>query len=432
MIFKKFSLNSIANNLNNKELSKGLYIFLSVVILTTWLIRVIGFGIEKTITNYQLSCGLTEFLINYEGGFVRRGLFGQCLIWLCRLTSTQPDIWIYSISAISFFAVLAVFLYYFRQQKLCWWLIFSSFLFFFVNSWVRKDFISYFIIVQIVVLLRQNNVSAFNKVFSVVLGTLGIFIHEAFLFYGIPILTLLLLHTDEKYHKNACLLAIPLIAFAINAIFKGNETIVNAIVDSWNQIIPGAPLNNRYPSNSILALNWDVVSTFKFHFRMNFLGFWNNYGVIYSILIQIFNALASYYLLLNFFRFFNRTKVFTIENRNNLSAFYILNGICLLPMFTVLSCDNGRVYQYLWMATIIPFMILSSAKIEMLLGNRVLKIVDKINCCFDRVFRPNRWLTLIIFFSVGIPLASVNIEAGFRNSIFGWIVFIFESVFKIQ
>lgn len=426
---KRFNLvDSFNQNVNNSQIAKVVYFCFSAFILISWLLRVIGYGFERMTEDYQSSYGLTEFLINYEGGFVRRGLLGQCLIWLCRLTSTQPNIWIFIISAFSFFSALIVFLYYFKKRKFCWWLIFSSFLFFFVNGWVRKDFISYNIIIIITLLVHDNEASFNKKLIASLLSALGILFHEAFIFYGVPILTLLLLRSRRSISEIIYLLAIPTIVFMASATYRGNDIVVNAIIDSWNQIIPNKPLNNFAPCNSILALNWKTIPTFKFHISLNFGGYWNNYGIFGSVLIQIFNAIASYYLILNFLVFYNRTSTFSFKERNNLSALYLMNGFCLLPMFTVLSCDNGRVYQYLWMATLIPFMIISSEKLSIIFGTKVTRFISTFNRLFDTVFRPNRWVTLIVFLFIGIPLASVNLIAGFKNSIVGWIVFLIDKL----
>ena len=94
------------SRLNKRELALNIYYFLFCFILGSIFFRDIYHGYSKQ------SWNITEFLINYEGGFVRRGLLGQIILNIYHYAGIYPY---YSILFISITAYLVLIWFFVRS-----------------------------------------------------------------------------------------------------------------------------------------------------------------------------------------------------------------------------------------------------------------------------------------------------------------------------
>ncbi len=116
-------------------------------------------------TNLQ-GWGFTEFLINFEGGFVRRGLLGEILLWITTHTGIHPHIIITAICLLSFGFVLSFFLCAFKKRGYCWWIVFSPLLCGFLVYFIRKDYLLYCVLIGMLWLMRNPNPILRKKLFA--------------------------------------------------------------------------------------------------------------------------------------------------------------------------------------------------------------------------------------------------------------------------
>ena len=72
--------------------------------------------------------GFSEFFINYEAGFVRRGLMGEIFLLLCKNTGLEPYYFVLSFAAISFMLLFMLFAKEFYKRKLPWPMLLMFFL----------------------------------------------------------------------------------------------------------------------------------------------------------------------------------------------------------------------------------------------------------------------------------------------------------------
>lgn len=139
------------------------------------------------------SYGYTEMLIDFSGGFVRRGLLGEIIHRFAVITGISPLHIIRIICMAAFTFVAIYFFRRFRQGNLNWWLLLSPLMLSSINDIIRKDFLLIALLIAIYELLRYTQPSDFKIFFVILLSALGIFLHEAFLFWGIPVAMLTLL-----------------------------------------------------------------------------------------------------------------------------------------------------------------------------------------------------------------------------------------------
>lgn len=143
------------------------------------------------------SWNITEWLINYQAGFVRRGLLGEVILNIYKYTGISP----YAVIIYLCIIVYIIFiLFYIRAFILKGYsVIILPFVYFLggpiINDFlVRKDVLV--VLIFILVIYFINNKKILNIVFSNMLLIAGLLIHETIGFFGFPIIILLLANNN--------------------------------------------------------------------------------------------------------------------------------------------------------------------------------------------------------------------------------------------
>ncbi|MDE7407757.1 MAG: hypothetical protein K2M76_04990, partial [Muribaculaceae bacterium] len=185
----------------------------------------------------------TEFMINFEGGFVRRGLLGQLLYRLCAATGWSPEFIIVPLALAACGFVLWFFFRQFYKRHYCWWLLCSPLFCGHLIDIIRKDFMLYAILIGVCYLLASDKPGMIKRCTAMMLMCLGLFVHEAFLFWGLPLYVLLLFSDKDGRRIADVLMTVVVVAvFGLMCIYKGDKTIAIGIVESWNAIMDGSPM----------------------------------------------------------------------------------------------------------------------------------------------------------------------------------------------
>lgn len=366
------------------------------------------------------SYGYSEFLINFQGGFVRRGLLGEILYKIHLFIPVPIITTITVIIIIAFLFTLSFFIYQFNKQKYCWWIIFSPLFLGMTYFFIRKDYLLYALLIGCLYILRNASDSINKRIFAFLLLTFGLFIHEAFIFFGFPIYALLLFSLKNHRYTNYTLIVLPIIIFLVLCKFKGSTDTAISIVNSWNNVLPDSPLiYTKY--NSIGALGWETISTFIYHIKLNTSpGGW---GLIFIPLV----IFAAYYMFTNCFLVFNQhSKIDKNTNRLCVSLLYSISIVCLLPMFTVLSCDLGRVFQYSAVATFAAFLILPNNMIIDIFPKWYRHYIEYFNYNFNRFLPPSKGLLLVLLFLLGMVPFHFSLQRYWDHTILGEL---FKSLF---
>ncbi|MDE7407758.1 MAG: hypothetical protein K2M76_04995 [Muribaculaceae bacterium] len=173
--------------------------------------------------------------------------------------------------------------------------------------------------------------------------------------------------------------------------------------------------------NSIQALGWDSVETFIRHFRFNFSEKSATGTTVWSALfIRVAFMAAAYYFATNFlFVFKRRGSDLTDEDRTNLSSMFLITLMCLLPMYTVLSVDYGRLYQYLFVVSFAALIIVPRHRFTAMIPLRVRKIVGGLNARINRFMPPSRGLMIIMLLFLAESPWMYSLEDAVRESIYG-------------
>ncbi len=334
----------------------------------------------------------SEFLINLSGGFVRRGLPGELLFRLCEATGLSPAPVILGICVVAYLAVNIFFFKRFHTLKYCWWLILSPLFLGYVFDVIRKDFLLYGLFILSLWVVRKDNPSALRSIVALLIAAVALLWHEAYMFWGVPVLALRLWRLPGKRVLNrlgpGCLIAL----FALLCFFKGDTATASAITGSWNNLLPGSPLNqDPLHNNAINALGWGASETFFKHFCINAsIG-----GQGYCVLLL---TLAGGYYLFTNFMYLMRTRGAAPreEDRTLTGALYLLAVLTMIPMFTVLSVDTSRLLQSVSVACITPFVIFPAHTLRTLLPAWLRRWSVAINRAVNRRILPTRTLIVVL------------------------------------
>lgn len=270
---KKYQLYNYFTKSENTSIKK--IIFLGFIIIFTGLFSYYLLTIIKFANLYHYV--YSEWLVNYTGGFVRRGLTGSVIFWLrntFNLNNTQMFFMVIYINYLIFFIWSIIYLIkvnksfrFLRIESILVVLFLPSLLLFPLNdigALGRKEFLFFFGLLINLVLVSQTfnslylskineekeklNQKTINQycyrlfIFYNLLSVPVALTHEAILFLVLPlnlIITLTLLRLTKssiQVIKNTLLIYSPtIIVSLISLFFKGNEEIAMTICKSWQE-----------------------------------------------------------------------------------------------------------------------------------------------------------------------------------------------------
>ena len=316
---------------------------LSILIFASLIFEISRF---YSFVNNQSSWQYVDWLINYEGGLVRRGLIGHILFELHNLLYIDLDILVFLfVSLIYIFLSFCLFksIKYIEKSKLNIIIFLSPAFFIYpiMNSGIigRKDVLFIFFVSFLVFYEKKLNIKLIlaTLLIGILTTTLS---HSGFIFYA-PYLILLYFLIKQSRNLKINFLEISLILLTILfslifiQLFSGSEQIVENICFSVKEFV----LKNCGKSDQILWLTKSLDDRFFEKINMG-----NNYMVNYFIIY-----LSSIFISFSFISIslFNSKLNFNISTNINFNPFYILLIIftLTLPVY-VFGRDWGR-YIYI-------------------------------------------------------------------------------------
>lgn len=185
-----------------------------------------------------------DWLINYQGGFVRRGLLGEGVFRLAGFSGYNPGLlvlWLHSFLYSVYFLFAYLSLLQQKSLRLYWLLIFSPFIFYFQvfdgQGGYRKEIIFFALLAFLVWVANKWKTEAVEGIFVVVLllYPLVILTHEMLAVF-LPYLLIVYCYRIPLTLKRSAYL-IPLLSLSVGAFvvtlkYHGDHTVVQAIQHS--------------------------------------------------------------------------------------------------------------------------------------------------------------------------------------------------------
>jgi hypothetical protein len=229
--------------------------------------------VTSSATEYPDAWMRSDWLIGYQGGFVRRGLAGSFIYLLADTTGLDPDIAIAFLGIGGFFALVLIF------ARQIWrlagrldgltvglLLFLPSLVLFPVwasNALGRKDVLIVLLTAGHLAILRStlgrdaSASSAYVRRSAVLFGIFGVALvltHEATLFLALPLNVLIALRATRRLSSVTAIFAPTLVAGVATIFSRGSQAAANAICNAWEALDELRCFAGESPS--IEALGW--------------------------------------------------------------------------------------------------------------------------------------------------------------------------------
>lgn len=355
-------------------------------ILTIYFIAIICFVAIYSfvyIPDYE-TYEISDWMINYEGGFVRRGLIGQCLLWANHIHSFDIRYTIVFIEA--FFYVLFLYLIFKIFNKYKWSLLGAMFPIVCSTTSLtvyRRDFmmlclcyLSYKLFFRY---LKDNGIN--SLIISIMIMSVSITIYEPIFFVMVPVLVLQYWNKKKNIINSLFIFLIPILCMVLSCIFRGTDNQVNDIWQSWLPYLSQyVDIQNENIGFAIQFLGLTNQEVFSLHYECTFR---DNMPLWTIITLIIVFSLA--YFLCTYVPSVYREGKRLCENidKYEISKILLFQLFIQLPIFTLLSCDYGRTIP---MSLYTSFFIFHMSKmngykvyVTNIIGNTSDKIINSLN-----------------------------------------------------
>ena len=355
-------------------------------ILTIYFIAIICFVAIYSfvyIPDYE-TYEISDWMINYEGGFVRRGLIGQCLLWANHIHSFDIRYAIVLIEAL--FYVLFLYLIFKIFNKYKWSLLGAMFPIVCSTTSLtvyRRDFmmlclcyLSYKLFFRY---LKDNGIN--SLIISIMIMSVSITIYEPIFFVMVPVLVLQYWNKKKNIINSLFIFLIPILCMVLSCIFRGTDNQVNDIWQSWLPYLSQyVDIQNENIGFAIQFLGLTNQEVFSLHYECTFR---DNMPLWTIITLIIVFSLA--YFLCTYVPSVYREGKRLCENidKYEISKILLFQLFIQLPIFTLLSCDYGRTIPMSLYTSIFIFHMskMNGYKVYVtnIIGNTSDKIINSLN-----------------------------------------------------
>ena len=342
-------------SLRSGDTSFRIFFFLTIILLLCNIVfTLLDVEAYSTYAGYAIS----DYMINYQAGFVRRGLLGELLLQCFRLVPFPLYKFIVWFDLIIFITFVGFSLRIYRKMM---WIPIVPFIFIIGKiTLYRRDFLmlflAYFSFFWLFKFLRTRKIPALAL--STIISVISILIYEPSFFFIVPVSIVLywssispIASCAKRLGKTFLVFLLPLVSMILVCFFNGDASASHTIFKSWQPLFD---YSNVIPDeDSVLGLSFMVKTTPDViidHLNKNF-GFEVEKTFFDPLLVVGFFvfAICFYYLSV----WISCKKISKIEQDKQLiSELYIFQFICLSPMFSVLSCDFGRTILYVVFSTL--------------------------------------------------------------------------------
>lgn len=313
--------------------------------------------------NNPVSYGITEFLVNYQGGFVRRGLIGELLYTFTTSTGIDCRWLIVPFCTLTLVLLLFVLWRGFTRNNLCWWLLVFNFSLCGIE-FIRKD--SCMLVIAAAVLFAYTKIKSTPLKLTAVnlLLILGLNIHECtFFIIGIFAAALVLFDPDLRLSFiKRCIALFPIILMmGCLSIYHGNETIARDIFNSLTKIYPN-DFCDYSKSATIESIAWSTEYAIHSHIVANFL---EHRGIFHSYWVKPMIWVATFFLSARLPFILQQSEGQTeAKSIRTYLIVLVFQWFAMLPLLTVLHGDNNRALAYWGISSLLIYFILPAETIE--------------------------------------------------------------------
>ena len=382
------------------------------------------FWMDKSMRNYAA----TDYLINYQGGFVRRGMIGEVLYQL-RLHLGIDPLPVLVVLAVACFVVLAVLMVRaFRRKGLALYIL-PLVICMGMTFAARKDY-GMIVLLWLAVWAYLHLEKAWAKVAVPVMVLLFLLnVHEASLLFAWPLLALMMLREKGigKWMKAVGVMA-PVAMFVVLCCFKGTVEMAQAIHDSWKPFLPET-WGEVPDDNSIAAIGWSAKNTMLMHLWWNYFCYYPDFPLLHGWMVRPVVYLLIFYLLANYPLVFRTADEGQCRRDGvNMGRIALFQFLMLLPMFTVLSNDLGRVVCYWTLSSLVFYLLVPAERMEGLFPRFFCRMADGLNAGLSKVLKPRRAVLAALMLVICFTPVKLNLHIAISLSTLGSLYFLLKGM----
>ena len=301
-----------------------------------------------------------DWLINYEGGFVRRGLSGEIILRTSSFFDVQIQFTYFCILSILSLLFYLLFFDFLRKEKLNFQNLFIilsplsiSFIIYNFGAIGRKEILLFIIFLIFIFLLSSIKKRELSIFFLIIFFPLVLLLHEGLIFFISAFLVIFLFEINKTNKKFIFLtififILISLSTFILMIIFKGNTAQVEVICSSLSDY----PIEGCFLGSAISMLS--SVHTLDNVFNNLWVRVFEDKYLYYY---PIFAIIAFYPLIKNSFQYCFNISVGNKIYKLNFSTIAIIYFVNSLPLY-IFAHDWGRWLHINYILLMITFFYL--------------------------------------------------------------------------
>jgi len=406
---------SFLSKINYGETKLWLNLFnVFMIIYSIRIIKVLVIDIyQNTIVNVK-NWGLSEWLINYQGGFVRRGLIGDVVYHISNCLGIYPNTIVFFMALLSFCLAVFFITRIVIKKEWCWWMLPMIFFLRDVTP-ARKDYLIFISFLLLFYLYIKINKPIWKFIALNAVVIIASNFHEVFFVFSMPFAFLLVLFDkDLKLSKlRKILFFLPsILMFLILAMNIGDNETASLIHKSLTGVMP-----SNFPAEpycSIDAIGWPPGRFRDGCIRDNFLS--SDYGIP-VLAIRPFLLLIIAYFTSNIVRVFNN-KVSKEEHLAQCVIVYFNMFIAVFLLCTSFD-DFTRLIEFWTISSLVMYMMIPSDKILESFPSIFVRVVNKWDDMLCKVLKPQKLLFVILILFLSGSTCGLNFYQAFNNSIIG-------------
>ena len=333
-------------------------IFLSLIIVINN-----SFRFYRNKTAYEMG----DWLINYQGGFVRKGLIGEFFFQVHKFVNLNPALLILFFIIflyLSYYFVIAKFLNKIVFDRIILLVLFSPIAFFFPvfnsKASARKEILFFSVLSLLCYFLPKID----KKYFFYIYATLFIFLglsYEGFVFYYIYLIIpyLFIVQPQKvaeiKFFLLGSFFIVSLIIF-LTFNFHGSSNHVDAICNSIKNF--ANPQCTTFGQIAFLKHDLSVYLAEKFNTKINYLdpnSVFPNFVTKFIIVYFVFFLICFSPIFLLYKR--SSSSILIFNQKINFVFFLIIPIVTTLPIY-IIGMDWGRYLHISYLSSLIIFLFL--------------------------------------------------------------------------
>lgn len=378
---------------------------------------------------------ISEWLINFEGGFVRRGIRGELISCLYHFLGFSPYLSVTFIAAASFVLLTCFFFKGFIKNGYSIFIL--PFVFFLGNPilnsfWLRPDSLLVILFIVMLYILRKSKFNILNLFFINALFIAAVLLHEIFIFIALPITILLVSYSLRKNflqrcnnifisYLYACLCLIPAFITTLFVVTNsGSPEIASTIWESWKNVpFPNDFLTwasaDEYPGafEGMTKTMQEGLSQYSGEFIVWF------YEGLYGPLMIAATICTVYFILININCLNNKILCFKPQDNNNkslISSVLILQLIAIIPLY-ILGWDYGR-WIFFWVTSSFALILIVPADVlQQAIPRCLIVISNRVSCWTTQTLGQSKGVIVLLCIIIGVPFSLWGVQEYFDTSL---------------